>query len=229
MADTTSSRRQALREQSDDELQSKLAELVEERFRLRFRSATEAIENPMRFRALRRPPGRDHLHQAVAAALRAHAFVGQREHADQNMHVAMESGAAQHRRAGHHRQHQQRHRPRPAPVELFEQHHDQHQTKQRGHQVAVADDELALVPAAETVFADALRDRQHVMRNQLLRNSATDCASLPSAVLSARVTGSVAPNVGTKAECLPAPPITAISRSSAFCTAYTGASGPALA
>jgi large subunit ribosomal protein L29 len=43
-----------LREQSDDELQSKLAELVEERFRLRFRSATEAIENPMRFRALRR-------------------------------------------------------------------------------------------------------------------------------------------------------------------------------
>jgi large subunit ribosomal protein L29 len=43
-----------MREQSDDELQSKLAELVEERFRLRFRSATEAIENPMRFRALRR-------------------------------------------------------------------------------------------------------------------------------------------------------------------------------
>jgi large subunit ribosomal protein L29 len=43
-----------LREQSDDELQSKLTELVEERFRLRFRSATEAIENPMRFRALRR-------------------------------------------------------------------------------------------------------------------------------------------------------------------------------
>ena len=43
-----------LREQSDDDLQSKLVELVEERFRLRFRSATEAIENPMRFRALRR-------------------------------------------------------------------------------------------------------------------------------------------------------------------------------
>ncbi len=43
-----------LREQSDDELQGRLAELVEERFRLRFRSATEAIENPMRFRALRR-------------------------------------------------------------------------------------------------------------------------------------------------------------------------------
>ena len=43
-----------LREQSDDELAAKLSELVEERFRLRFRSATESIENPMRFRALRR-------------------------------------------------------------------------------------------------------------------------------------------------------------------------------
>ena len=44
----------AWREQSDDELAATLAELVEERFRLRFRSATEAIQNPMRFRALRR-------------------------------------------------------------------------------------------------------------------------------------------------------------------------------
>jgi large subunit ribosomal protein L29 len=43
-----------LRELSMDELEAKLAELTEERFRLRFRSATEAIENPMRFRALRR-------------------------------------------------------------------------------------------------------------------------------------------------------------------------------
>jgi large subunit ribosomal protein L29 len=31
-----------------------LTELTEERFRLRFRSATESIENPMRFRAIRR-------------------------------------------------------------------------------------------------------------------------------------------------------------------------------
>ncbi len=43
-----------LRELSKDELDAKLAELTEERFRLRFRSATESIENPMRFRALRR-------------------------------------------------------------------------------------------------------------------------------------------------------------------------------
>jgi large subunit ribosomal protein L29 len=43
-----------LQELSVDDLKAKLAELAEERFRLRFRSATEAIENPMRFRHLRR-------------------------------------------------------------------------------------------------------------------------------------------------------------------------------
>ena len=37
-----------------EELEAKLAELKEERFRLRFRSATESIENPMRFRTIRR-------------------------------------------------------------------------------------------------------------------------------------------------------------------------------
>ena len=43
-----------LREMSVDDLRGKLEELVAERFNLRFRSATESIENPMRFRALRR-------------------------------------------------------------------------------------------------------------------------------------------------------------------------------
>ncbi len=43
-----------LRELSVEELTAKLEELVAERFNLRFRSATESIENPMRFRALRR-------------------------------------------------------------------------------------------------------------------------------------------------------------------------------
>jgi large subunit ribosomal protein L29 len=43
-----------LREMSLEDLESKLTELTEERFRLRFRSATESIENPMRFRAIRR-------------------------------------------------------------------------------------------------------------------------------------------------------------------------------
>ena len=43
-----------LREKATDELEDQLRELTEERFRLRFRSATESIENPMRFRAIRR-------------------------------------------------------------------------------------------------------------------------------------------------------------------------------
>jgi large subunit ribosomal protein L29 len=43
-----------LHELSVDDLKAKLAELNEEEFRLRFRSATEALENPMRFRGLRR-------------------------------------------------------------------------------------------------------------------------------------------------------------------------------
>ena len=43
-----------LRDMSIEDLESRLGELTEERFRLRFRSATESIENPMRFRAIRR-------------------------------------------------------------------------------------------------------------------------------------------------------------------------------
>ena len=42
------------RELSVEQLEAKLVEAREEEFRLRFRSATEAIESPMRFRALRR-------------------------------------------------------------------------------------------------------------------------------------------------------------------------------
>jgi len=43
-----------IRELSVDDAKARLEELVTERFNLRFRSATESIENPMRFRALRR-------------------------------------------------------------------------------------------------------------------------------------------------------------------------------
>lgn len=43
-----------LRDLSLEQLEAKLAELREERSKLRFRSATEAIENPMRFRTVRR-------------------------------------------------------------------------------------------------------------------------------------------------------------------------------
>ena len=43
-----------LKELKDEELTAKLEELRAERFNLRFRSATESIENPMRFRTIRR-------------------------------------------------------------------------------------------------------------------------------------------------------------------------------
>ena len=43
-----------IRDMSVDDLKSKIDELTRERFNLRFRSATESIENPMRFRDLRR-------------------------------------------------------------------------------------------------------------------------------------------------------------------------------
>jgi large subunit ribosomal protein L29 len=43
-----------LRQLKTDELEQKLAVLEEEQFRLRFRSGTEAIENPLQFRTIRR-------------------------------------------------------------------------------------------------------------------------------------------------------------------------------
>ena len=42
------------RELTVEELERKLGEAREEEFRLRFRSATETVDSPMRFRALRR-------------------------------------------------------------------------------------------------------------------------------------------------------------------------------
>ncbi|MGQ0704370.1 MAG: 50S ribosomal protein L29 [Gemmatimonadales bacterium] len=46
------------RELSVDQLRQKLTEAREEIARLRFRSATEAIDNPIRFRLLRREVAR---------------------------------------------------------------------------------------------------------------------------------------------------------------------------
>jgi large subunit ribosomal protein L29 len=43
-----------LRELSPDDLKQELARLEEAQFRLRFRSATEAVENPIQFRVIRR-------------------------------------------------------------------------------------------------------------------------------------------------------------------------------
>jgi len=43
-----------LRQLKQEELELKLAQLVEEQFRLKFRRATEAIANPLQFRSMRR-------------------------------------------------------------------------------------------------------------------------------------------------------------------------------
>ena len=43
-----------IREMSDGDIQARVAELEEERFRLKFRSATEPLENPLRLRTVRR-------------------------------------------------------------------------------------------------------------------------------------------------------------------------------
>ena len=47
-------RAEEIREMSDEEIRSRIAELEEERFRLRFRSATETLEDPLRFRVIRK-------------------------------------------------------------------------------------------------------------------------------------------------------------------------------
>ena len=47
-----------LRALSIEQLEAKLAELRAERFRLRFRAATETVDNPMRFRTIRRDVAR---------------------------------------------------------------------------------------------------------------------------------------------------------------------------
>ncbi|MGH7680266.1 MAG: 50S ribosomal protein L29 [Gemmatimonadaceae bacterium] len=47
-------RAEEIREMTLDDIKSRVAELEEERFRLRFRSATEPLENPLRLRTIRR-------------------------------------------------------------------------------------------------------------------------------------------------------------------------------
>ena len=43
-----------IREMTDGEIQDRIEQLQEERFRLRFRSATQQLENPMLLRTIRR-------------------------------------------------------------------------------------------------------------------------------------------------------------------------------
>ncbi len=49
-----------LKDMNLDELNAKLAEFTDERFRLRFSSATQVLENPMRLRAIRKDIARIH-------------------------------------------------------------------------------------------------------------------------------------------------------------------------
>jgi large subunit ribosomal protein L29 len=43
-----------IRDMTDGDINARVAELEEERFRLKFRSATEPLENPLRLRTIRR-------------------------------------------------------------------------------------------------------------------------------------------------------------------------------
>ena len=54
MAEGKALRPDEIREMTVDDIQARVAELEEERFRLRFRSATEPLENPLRLRTIRR-------------------------------------------------------------------------------------------------------------------------------------------------------------------------------
>ncbi|HEX6536677.1 MAG TPA: 50S ribosomal protein L29 [Gemmatimonadaceae bacterium] len=47
-------RAEEIRELGDEEIAARLAELREEQFRLRFRGATETLEDPLRFRVIRK-------------------------------------------------------------------------------------------------------------------------------------------------------------------------------
>jgi large subunit ribosomal protein L29 len=47
-------RAEEIRELDADEIRTRIAELEEEQFRLRFRSATEALDDALRFRVIRK-------------------------------------------------------------------------------------------------------------------------------------------------------------------------------
>ena len=53
-------RAEEIRELSEADIQARIAELEEERFRLRFRAATEPLEDPLRLRSIRRDIARLH-------------------------------------------------------------------------------------------------------------------------------------------------------------------------
>ena len=60
-----------IRELSPADVQARIAELEEERFRLKFRSATETLENPLRLRDIRKDIAR------LKTVLRERAVAGE--------------------------------------------------------------------------------------------------------------------------------------------------------
>ena len=63
------------RELSAADVEARIAELEEERFRLKFRSATETLENPLRLREIRKDIAR------LKTVLREQALASQPAHA----------------------------------------------------------------------------------------------------------------------------------------------------
>ena len=51
-------RAEDIRELNDDEIRSRIAELQHERFNLRFRAATQTLEDPLRLRSIRKDVAR---------------------------------------------------------------------------------------------------------------------------------------------------------------------------
>ena len=51
-------RAEEIRELTDEEIDTRIAELAEERFRLRIRGATQTLEDPLRLRTLRKDVAR---------------------------------------------------------------------------------------------------------------------------------------------------------------------------
>jgi large subunit ribosomal protein L29 len=47
-------RAEEIREMADEDIRTRIGELQEERFRLKFRSATETLEDPLRLRGIRK-------------------------------------------------------------------------------------------------------------------------------------------------------------------------------
>ena len=65
-----------IREMGSEDITSRIRELEEERFRLKFRSATEPLEDPLRLRVIRKDVARLQFNEEVQLFMRFRDFVG---------------------------------------------------------------------------------------------------------------------------------------------------------